>query len=416
MTEMWERFSFYGTRAILILYMVAATSTGGLGWTTVKAGSIYGLYTGSSYMTGLAGGWIADNLLGARTSAVVGGLSIATGNVLMALGSADIFVYSGLFLMAIGTGLLKPNVSTMVGALYSQSDVRRDAGYSIFYMGINSGAFLSPIVCGYLAQRVGWRLGFWAAAIGMLLGVVQFLLQQPLLGDAGKKVKKIKSATAKIVEPLTRPEWLRIGAIGVLFVFSTIFWAAFEQAGSSLNLFAEQLTRNELFGFSFPSSLLQSVNSLFVITLAPVISLVWLKLGDRQPSSPVKFAFGLLGASAGFWVVMYAASLTGAGRVSVNFLLLVYFLHSVGELCLSPVGLSITTKLAPQRIAGLMMGVWFGSIALGNYVAGYVGGSFKADASTLVPIFGWVGAITLFAAISLLLLNPFIKKLMGEVR
>jgi len=318
--------------------------------------------------------------------------------------------------MAIGTGLLKPNVSTMVGELYSETDVRRDAGYSVFYMGINTGAFLSPIVCGYIAQRVGWRLGFWAACAGMILGILQFLLQQSQLGEAGKQIKKTKTATAKVVAPLTKPEWLRIGAIGVLFIFSTIFWAAFEQAGSSLNLFAEQLTRNELFGFSFPSSLLQSVNSLFVITLAPVMSLLWLKLGDRQPSSPIKFTFGLLGASAGFWVVMYAASLTGAGRVSVNFLLLVYLLHSVGELCLSPVGLSITTKLAPPRIGGLMMGVWFASIALGNYVAGYVGGSFKADPSTLVPIFGWVATITLIAAVILFLLTPFIKKRMGEVK
>ena len=416
MTEMWERFSFYGTRAILILYMVAATSTGGLGWTTAKAGLVYGIYTGSAYLTGIPGGWIADNLLGARMSVVAGGLCIAVGNALLAMGSSDPFLYTGLSLMAMGTGLLKPNVSAMVGALYSQSDIRRDAGFSIFYMGINLGATISPLVCGWLSQRIGWRLGFWAACAGMILGIIQYLLQQSQLGEAGKKLQKIKTAAASVIQPFTRLEWLRIGAIGIFFVFSAIFWAAFEQAGSSLNLFAEELTRNELFGFSFPSSWLQSVNAAFVILLAPALSALWLKMGDRQPSSPIKFAMGLVGASAGFWVVMYAASLTGAGRVSVNWLMLVYLLHSLGELCLSPVGLNITTKLAPARIIGLMMGVWFASIATGNYLAGFIGGSFKAEATTLVPLFGWVAAATLIAAVILLMLNPFIKKLMGDVK
>ena len=416
MTEMWERFSFYGTRAILILYMVAATSTGGLGWSTAKAGLVYGIYTGSAYLTGIPGGWIADNVLGARMAVVAGGICIAAGNALLGLGSSDALLFTGLVLMAIGTGLLKPNVSTMVGALYSQADIRRDAGFSIFYMGINLGATLSPLVCGWLAQRVGWRLGFWAACVGMIFGLIQYLLQQSQLGDAGQKIKKIATAAASVVEPMTRSAWLRIGATGIFFFFSAIFWAAFEQAGSSLNLFAEQLTRNEIFGFEFPSSWLQSVNAAFVILLAPVLSALWLKLADRQPSSPVKFALGLAGASAGFWVVMYAASLTGAGRVSVHWLLLVYLLHSLGELCLSPVGLNITTKLAPARVVGLMMGFWFASIAAGNYAAGFIGGSFKADATTLVPLFGWVAAVTLAASIVLLALTPFVKKLMGEVK
>ena len=218
------------------------------------------------------------------------------------------------------------------------------------------------------------------------------------------------------VVPYTHEELLRIGAIGVFFVFSAIFWAAFEQAGTSLNLFADQMTSKELFGFPIPASILQSVQPIFVITFAPILSWLWYRMGTRQPSSPLKFALGLIGASAGFWVVAYAASLTVNGKVSVNWLLLVYLLHTLGELCLSPVGLSITTKLAPERITGLMMGVFFASIATGNLLAGFIGGNFEANSASLVHLFTWVAVVILGAALVLVLLNPFVKKLMGEVK
>ena len=416
MTEMWERFSFYGIKALLLPYMVAKLAEGGLGWETSKAGPIFGLYAGSAYLVGLAGGWIADNFLGARNSVYVGGLAISAGNVFLALGSEPL-LYAGLTLIALGTGLLKTNVSTMVGALYSEKDPRRDSGFSIFYMGINTGALLAPIVVSYLALWFGWRFGFWASAVAMILGLVQYRWSISELGDAGKKVPRgRKTGIPQVVEPFTKSEWFRLGAIGVFFLFSATFWAAFEQSSTTLNLFASDMSRTDLFGIALPPTLLQSVNSIFIIALAPVFSALWLRLGPRQPSSPVKFSLGLAGASAGFWVAAYAASLTTVGRVSLGWLLLVYFFHSVGELCLSPVGLSMTTKLAPARIAGLMMGVWFGSIAAGNYIAGFVAGSFKADATTLVPLFSSVATVTLVAAVLLLVLTPFLKKLMGEVK
>ena len=416
MTEMWERFSFYGIKAILLPYMVAKLAEGGLGWENSKAGPIFGLFAGSAYLVGLAGGWIADNILGARNSVYVGGLFISAGNVMLALGSEPL-LYTGLTLIALGTGLLKTNVSTMVGALYSAKDPRRDAGFSIFYMGINLGATLSPIVVSYLSLWFGWKMGFWASAIAMILGLVQYRWSSSKLGTAGLKLTRPKDqGKATAVEPFTRSEWLRLGAIAVFFLFSATFWAAFEQSSTTLNLFASDMSRTDLFGIAIPPTILQSANAFFIIALAPVLSALWLKLGDRQPSSPVKFALGLAGASAGFWVAAYAASLTSGGRVSLAWLLLVYLFHSLGELCLSPVGLSMTTKLAPARIAGLMMGVWFASIAAGNYIAGFIAGSFKADATTLVPLFGWVATVTLAASIILLLLTPFVKKLMGEVK
>jgi POT family proton-dependent oligopeptide transporter len=416
MTEMWERFSFYGTRAFLVLYLVAATSKGGLGWSNEKQGTVYGLYAGSVYLFGLLGGWVADRFLGARICVVIGGIGIVVGNSLLALGTESL-VYAGLAMIAVGTGFLKPNTTTMVGSLYGQKDVRRDKAFSIYYMGINLGAMLSPLVCGPLAELVNWRIGFLVAAIGMVLGLTQYLLQQKQLGAVGTRItSSARIAIDATKQPFTRPEWFRIGAIGIFFVFSAIFWAAFEQAGSSLNLFADQMTSKELFGWSIPASILQSVQPIFVITLAPVIAALFVRMGRHEPSSPIKFSLGLLGASAGFWVVAYAASLTTAGKVSVNWLLIVYFLHTLGELCLSPVGLSLMTKLAPPRITGLMMGVFFASIAAGNYIAGFIGGNFEPNAASLVHLFTWVAVVTLGAALVLVFLNPFVKKLMGEVK
>jgi proton-dependent oligopeptide transporter, POT family len=420
-TEMWERFSFYGLRALLILYMTAAVANGGLGFTTERAASIYGWYTFGVYAAAIPGGIIADRLLGQYRSVLWGGVIIALGHFSMAFPSLTTF-YLGLVLIVIGTGLLKPNISTMVGSLYDQSDARRDAGFSIFYMGINVGAFIAPLVVGTLGQRVDWHVGFGCAGIGMTLGLVQYVLGKPRLLPALERLgqSETKPAAAASPEPwwqFTPEEWKRVGAIAILFVFSSVFWAAFEQAGSSLNLFADRLSNNRLFGFNFPSTWYQSLNSMFMIFgMAPLLAWLWIRLGPRQPSSPVKFSLGLLFAGLGFALLVPASGIAQQQGVLVSpwWLVGVYFLHTIGELCLSPVGLSTVTKLAPSRIAGAMMGLWFLSIAVGNKMAGWVAGFF--DRLALQDLFGRVALVTFVATAILLALTPPIKRLMGGVR
>jgi POT family proton-dependent oligopeptide transporter len=335
----------------------------------------------------------------------------------MALGPRSFF-FVGMLLIVIGTGLLKPNISTMVGGLYSQSDPRRDAGFSVFYMGINLGALISPLVCGYLGQRVDWHMGFGAAGIGMSLGLVQFLAHRDRLAHVGNKpFKPERKGTAAAGGGLTAEETKRLAAIGILFVFSSLFWAAFEQAGSSLNLFADQVTDNRILGWEFPSSWFQAVNAIFLIALAPVFSWLWLRMGERQPSSPAKFSYGLLFVGLGFVLAASGASVANNAKVSPAWLIGVYFCNTIGELCLSPVGLSIVTKLAPARLVGLMMGVWFLSISTGNYLGGWIAGFFDAAAEgAMVRLFGAVAIGTLVAAGILAWLIPFIRGLMGRVR
>ena len=418
-TEMWERFSFYGLRGLLILYMTAAAASGGLGFTTEHAASIYGWYTFGVYAAAIPGGIIADRWLGQYRSVLWGGVIIALGHFSLAFPSLTTF-YLGLVLIVIGTGLLKPNISTMVGSLYDQTDVRRDAGFSIFYMGINLGAFIAPLIVGTLGQRVDWHVGFGCAGIGMTFGLIQYVAGKRNLLPALERLgqSETRPAAAATTEPwwrFTPEEWKRVIAIGVLFVFSSIFWAAFEQAGSSLNLFGDRLTSNRLFGFTFPSTWYQSLNSMFMIFgLAPWLAWLWIRLGPRQPSSPVKFAAGLFFAGLGFALLVPAAKMAQQGTVSPWWLVGVYFLHTIGELCLSPVGLSTVTKLAPSRIAGAMMGLWFLSIAVGNKMAGWVAGFF--DRLPLPELFGRVALVTIVAAAILVMLTPPIKRLMGGVR
>src|SRR5262245_51146209 len=415
-TEMWERFSYYGMRAILILYMVAAPSIGGLGFDTAKAAAIYGAYTGAVYLMAVPGGWVADRFLGARTAVLYGGILIALGHFSMALGPLSFF-FAGMILIVIGTGLLKPNISTMVGSLYSENDPRRDAGFSVFYMGINLGALISPLGCGYLGQRIDWHLGFGAAGIGMSLGLVQFLAHRERLAHVGNKPDKPRKETAALGGGLSAEEMKRLSVIGILFVFACIFWAAFEQAGSSLNLFADQVIDEKILGWELPSSWFQAVNAFFLIALAPGFSWLWLRMGDRQPSSPAKFSYGLLFVSLGFVLAALGASGADNGKVSPAWLIGVYLFHTMGELCLSPVGLSMVTKLAPARLVGRMMGVWFLSISTGNYVGGWIAGFFDAAAEgTMVRLFGAVALATLVAAGILASLIPFIRRLMGRVR
>lgn len=413
-TEMWERFSYYGMRAFLILYMTAPIAEGGLGFSKEKAGPIYGFYTGSVWMAAIGGGLIADWILGQYRSVLLGGTLIMLGHISLAFPPLPFF-YAGLGLIIVGTGLLKPNVSTIVGSLYEDNDERRDAGFSVFYMGINLGAAIGPIIAGYLAQKVNWHIGFGCAAVGMAAGLIQYVLGRNRLKPAIERIaarKKPEKTKTEAAGGFTTNEWKRLGAIVVLFVFATIFWAVYEQAGSTLNLFAQNYTRLNFLGIDFVASQLQSVPAIFVIVLAPIFAWMWIKLGSNEPSSPAKFAFGLIFVALSFLLLVPGSTIAQTGvRVSPLWLVGVYFLQVCGELALSPVGMSVVTKLAPQRIVGLMMGVWFLSISFGDIIAG------KLAASELTPQFFRNGALVAMAAgIILFLLVKPIRKLMGGIR
>ena len=435
-TELWERFSYYGMRAILVLYMVAPQAQGGLGFDVKRAASIYGTYTMAVYLTALPGGLAADYLLGARLAVFLGGIIIAAGHFSMIFHSMTAF-YLGMIFIAVGTGLLKPNISAMVGGLYRENDARRDSGFSIFYMGINIGAVLAPLVCGTLAQseafkRVlanngfdpakSWHWGFGAAGVGMILGLIIFVIFGKWLSHVGSRIKKVKAnetvaaSDAAASQPLTASDWKRIAAIFIFFVFTMLFWAAYEQKGASLNLFAKELVRTEIFGIGFPSSYLQSCTPLFVILLAPIFSYIWVSMKERQPSSPVKFTLGMLFIGVAYLLMIPASMLTVYGRISPLWLVGLYFLEVCGEMCLSPVGLSTVTKLAPAKLVGIMMGVWFLAASLGSKLAGYLSGFFVANNPwQLTKLYGGIAIGLLIATVILALLTPTIKRLMGRV-
>jgi POT family proton-dependent oligopeptide transporter len=470
-TEMWERFSYYGMRAILILFMTAPIATGGLGFDPATAGPIYALYTAMVYLLALPGGWFADRIVGQQRAVLYGGVIIMCGHISLAMEGISFFLL-GLFLVIVGTGLLKPNISTMVGQLYGAEDRRRDAGFSIYYMGINLGGALAPLVCGFLAQDPrfrailegwgmdpsrAWHWGFGAAAVGMFFGIVQYLLGArhlrgagsvpgDPLGEGGRRGAQIglvaliglgalvlfssgdralatmptvnsTMAFVLLVAPAAFFAWLlTIGSrdrderkrhvvILVLFLGASVFWSAFEQAGSTLNLFAQRSTRTSFLGFEFPASWFQSVNSTFIILLAPVFAWLWLRLGKREPSSPGKFVLGLLSLSLGFAILIPAARLAGTtGQVSPMWLIGTYLLHTIGELCLSPVGLSAMTKLAPVRYAGLMLGVWFLATSVGNFIGGNVAGFYESFTTDQIFL-----AVASYVAIMCLVLAFFVN-------
>ena len=483
-TEFWERFSYYGMRAILILFMTAPLAVGGLAFDTAKAGVIYGTYTALVYVTALPGGWLADRFFGQRRATLYGGVLIMLGHICLAVPSLGSF-YLGLGFIVFGTGLLKPNVSTMVGQLYGAEDARRDAGFSIFYIGINLGALVSPFVCGWLAQsprfrgilhalglrpETAWHWGFAAAAVGMLFGILQYLSGWKYLGDAGmnpvvpddpaeqaRNRRRLRNGVVGLValaagitvagrlgivhvtpEGLgnafgvglvavtvlffagllgargwTSGERKRLITILVLFLAAAIFWSVFEQAGSTLNLFAERSTDSRLFGVGFPASWFQSAEPIFIVLLAPLFAWLWVRLGKRDPSSPAKFTIGLVFVAAGFGILVIAARLGATGiKVSPLWLIATYFLETIGELCLSPVGLSAMTKLAPARVAGLMMGVWFLASAVGNYLGGRVAGLYEAF--SLPSLFGAVALYALAAAVGMALLVRPIARMLGS--
>ena len=410
-TEMWERFSYYGMRAFLILYMTAPVVSGGLGFDDARAASIYGLYTGSVWGAAILGGLAADRLLGQYRSVLAGGVLIALGHFVLAFDLLAAF-YLGLTLIVIGTGLLKPNVSTLVGSLYAPGDARRDAGFSIFYMGINLGAFIGPLIAGYLAQRVNWHVGFAAAAVGMTLGLIQYVVGRRPLQDAERRLPSARAGgSAAAASALGRDDYKRLAAVVVFFVFASIFWGAYEQAGSTLNLFADRYTRLYVAGFDIPSSWFQSVPALFVILLAPIFAWFWTRLGDRQPSTPAKFAFGLAFAGLAFLLLVPAGRFAEQGwMVSPMWLVGAYFILELGEMCLSPVGLSAVTKLAPSQVVGLAMGIWFLASSAGNMLAGWAGTFFST--LPLGTLFGASAGATLAAAVVLVLLLKPVKGLM----
>jgi POT family proton-dependent oligopeptide transporter len=332
------------------------------------------------------------------------------------------FFYLGLLLIIIGTGLLKPNVSTIVGTLYTRDDPRRDAGFSIFYMGINTGAFFAPLVTGWLGQKYNWHLGFAAAGVGMVFGLIQYVMGQkyivPVEERPTPQTVAVESTKAVAQEPstgFTSQEWGRITAACILTLFALIFWAGFEQAGSSLTLFADRATQLTVFHFTYPSSWFQSVEPLFVIIFSPVFAWIWIRAGRREPSSPAKFTLGLFCLSLSFLLVVPAAKYfqQSGQRVSPWWLVGLYFLQAVGELCLSPVGLSMVTKLSPPRIVGLMMGIWFFATAMGNYVAGWVAGlvGHRSFSEVFMIAFVTSAAVTLVLTIMI----PIIKRLMAGV-
>lgn len=467
-TEMWERLSYYGMRSFLVLFMTASVATGGLGLTTAVAARVYGLYTASVYLASLPGGWVADRILGLRKAVLWGGIAIMLGHFTLIIHS-DATFYTGLILIVIGTGLLKPNISALVGELYDRDDPRKDSGFSLYYMGINLGAFMAPLICGTLAQNVGWHWGFGAAGVGMMFGLIQYTLTANRLGQAGKAPEKNLDEPQSVGLSISGLLWLggvamiliamagdlvfglelsqlqrfvilltgsavfmaslyvggnfdvtekkRGVSIFFLFLVAALFWAGFEQAGSSLTLFADRMTGNTVAGTEFPSSWYQSLNPIFIILLAPVFSWLWIKMGSKQPSSPAKFSLGLVGVGAGFVIMVFAAqnaAADGGSLVSPGWLFTTYLLHTLGELCLSPVGLSVMTKLAPQRIVGQIMGVWFLAAAIGNYMGGEIAGLFES--LPLPQLFGAVAAVNLAVAVVVIGLAPLVKKQMGGVR
>jgi POT family proton-dependent oligopeptide transporter len=495
LVEMWERFSYYGMRALLVLYLVNA-----MRWDSARASLLYGAYTGSVYLTPLLGGWLADRFLGTRRSLVIGSVIIALGHFLLAFGPSPVATsadtpgtaamlpfYLGLVCVVIGTGFFKPNVSTMVGQLYNPGDDRRDAGFTIFYMGINTGAFIAPFICGWLGERVGWDYGFSAAGIGMLLGLALYLYYRDKVmpgiglapaGGADSHVARAEDEpVARAAEAAVAPQradrtgnaimhaiigaviagglalfgahWhvdlanvlgifmaaaagavFAVGVFGtrgderkrmialfIVVTFGAVFWLAFEQAGSSLTLFADKNTDRTLGSFLVPASWFQSIQPLAIILLAPVMAWLWRALGrrHREPSTSLKMVAGLALVGAGFLFLVVAGGPADRGvLVSPMFLVSAYLLHTVGELCLSPVGLSYVTKVAPARFGSLMMGVWFLSIAAANYLGGFLA-SMMHEVPSLTKFFMIPVATSFGAAILMLAMVPLLKRLTASV-
>jgi POT family proton-dependent oligopeptide transporter len=421
--EMWERLSYYGMRALLTLYIVDK-ARGGLGWSKEQSLTIYGWYGGLVYLTPLLGGYLADKYLGQRRSVLMGGVLMMMGQFLLSLPGVTMF-YAGLGLLIAGNGLFKPNISTMVGALYKEGDARRDGAFTIFYMGINLGAMLAPLVCGTIGEKIGWNWGFRSAGIGMALGVTSFLLlAQRFLGDIGKEpsAKVAAAAAAKAradggeVEedkPLTPVEKDRIKVILILAVFVIAFWAAFEQAGGLMNLYTAEKVNRVVFGWEVPTTWFQAVNPVFILGLGPLFSVLWTRLGEKgkDPPIPVKMGMGLLLLSFGFLFMLGASAQSAAeGKAALLWVIAAYFFHTTGELCLSPIGLSMVTKLAPKKYASLLMGAWFLSNAIANKLAGTIG--TYAESLGEFKLFAVIVGVTAAAGVVLITIAGPLRRMM----
>jgi len=401
LTASWERFSYYGMRAFLILYMVNGVNDhlGGIGWSEKASGLAYGIFNGMCYLLPLLGGYLSDRYLGERRSVLIGGILIMLGHFTCAIDNSVFVFISGLTLLAIGNGFFKPTVVTMVGDLYKQGDPRRDSAFTLYYMLFNGGVFLAPVLCGYFGETYGYRYGFITAGVGMALGLVVYLLtQHKYLGTMGLVPKRQQAKSVSTEKtPLTKEEVDRIAVIVVLLFFVAFFWAGYEQAGSSLTLYTDRYIDRVVFGWEIPTTWFQSVNPLFVVALSPLFSWLWIKLASlkKNPSTPVKMAIGMILLGLGF-VFMYGAVLQRGGdnadataKASILWLLATYIFHTFGELCVSPIGLSMVTKLAPVRLAALFMGVWFFSNFLSHIIGGLV-----------VGFVDQLGAKTVFLAIA----------------
>jgi POT family proton-dependent oligopeptide transporter len=487
-TEMWERFSYYGMRAFLVLYLFTPVSRGGKGMFDINekgelvadasAGMIVGMFGAAVYLLALPGGWIADRFLGQRKSVTIGGIGIALGNTILAIPALDDFFYAGLICIALGTGFLKPNISTIVGQLYAAGDTRRDSGYTIYYMGINIGATAAPLICGYFAQdadfrallaskgfdpNICWNVAFGAAAVGMVGGLIQYTLGQKRLGSAGLKptipTDKVKAArdvrvlqaiggalvAIAVAVVVLKPskdqiadamgiglilgsfalfgglfksarddgERRRIIAMIPLYIGAIGFFGIFEQAPTTLNTYAEELVQREFLGIEIPASYYQSVNGFFIVALAPVFAAIWLKLAKvgKEPTSVNKFGIGMLVLAVAFIFMLPASDATSTNRANPGFLIGLYFFNTVAELCISPVGLSSMSKLAPQRLAGLVMGTWFLGTAIGIYLAGRA--SQISSGKGYDYLFKFLIVASLVMAALLFVVAPKIKKIMG---
>jgi POT family proton-dependent oligopeptide transporter len=480
MTEFFERFTYYGMRALLVLFLVAATTSAnpGFGIDRETAGAIYGLYTGAVFLGSLPGGWIADRLIGQRNAVFWGGIVIMLGNFILAIPATPPVFYLGLAVIAIGVGLLKPNISAIVGSLYEgQPGAKRDAGFSIFYMGINLGALLAPLVAGTVGEAWNWRGGFFVAGLFMGFGVLQYKLTEHYLGSAGLtpsttplerqrgwKAVSIGAAVVAVAaaamffgwvpisvtrlaqvfgaamialafaffgyvllfSKLSAEERKRVAVIAIFFLCAAVFWAGFEQQATTFNLFALDFTDRSWLGGLFPdgvhpASWYQSANPIFIVIFAPFFAWIWVALGARNlnPSAPIKFGLGLVLLGVGFLIMVFAAELVVAtGRdVAPTWLLVSYLLHTFGELCLSPVGLSNVTKLAPPRFVGQMMGTWFLGSAVGNLFAGLIGGEIgSAEASEIPARLMEMTAVGVGAGLLMLVFSRPIRNWMGGIR
>ena len=432
-TELWERYSYYGMRSILVLYLTAELISGGLGMDQGKALQLYGMYTGLVYLTPLIGGYLTDKYIGLRTAITIGGITMAIGDFTLFAVQEQWGLYTGLLLLIIGNGFFKPNISTLVGELYSKNDVRKDSAFTIFYMGINLGGLISPLIAGILYANVfysntggvetfGFKYAFLASSIGMIIGQITFnTLSKKYLGDIGRtpSSQRVTATPKGKAQPLTKVEKKRTAVIFILALFTIVFWTGFEQAGASFTLYTRDFIDRTIFGYEVPVSFFQSLNPLFILLLAPFVSALWIKLSKSKRgdfSVPTKMAFGLILLGFGFMVMVPAVMMTGsdaqdtAVKASMMFMIVTYLLNTLGELALSPIGLSAVSKISPIKIASLLMGMWFLSNAVANYLAGQI--AALTTSAGYLEIFFYLGLAALVFGGVLLLLSKKIQKLM----